>query len=63
MTVGMFVIGLLIWRESGAAYRSENIQERDISDMQYHGMDRHRGEWPYAPICGCNWDYDGPTID
>ncbi|GFV37273.1 transposable element Tc1 transposase [Trichonephila clavipes] len=32
----------LIWRESGTAYRPENIQEkRSISDMQYHGVGRH----------------------
>ncbi|GFV26753.1 transposable element Tcb2 transposase [Trichonephila clavipes] len=29
----------LIWRESGTAYRPENIQQKDrISDMQYHGV-------------------------
>ncbi|GFU93147.1 transposable element Tcb1 transposase [Trichonephila clavipes] len=51
----------LIWRESGTAYRPENIQEkRPISDMQYHGVGRHHDEWPHAPTCGCEWDYDGP---
>ncbi|GFW77096.1 transposable element Tcb2 transposase [Trichonephila clavipes] len=28
-----------------------------ISDMQYHGVGRH--QWPHAPTCGCEWDYDG----
>ncbi|GFV92927.1 uncharacterized protein TNCV_1693201 [Trichonephila clavipes] len=31
--------------------------------MQYHGVDRHHDQWPHAPTCGCEWDYDGPTID
>ncbi|GFW70319.1 hypothetical protein TNCV_5131451 [Trichonephila clavipes] len=53
----------LIWRESGTAYRPENIQEKDlISDMPYHGVGRHHDQWPHAPTCGCEWDYDGPTI-
>ncbi|GFW12381.1 transposable element Tcb2 transposase [Trichonephila clavipes] len=30
-----------------------------ISDMQYHGVGRHRDQWPHAPTCGCEWDYDG----
>ncbi|GFY28427.1 transposable element Tcb1 transposase [Trichonephila clavipes] len=34
-----------------------------ISDMQYHGVGRHHDQWPHAPTCGCEWDYDGPTID
>ncbi|GFX99614.1 HTH_Tnp_Tc3_2 domain-containing protein [Trichonephila clavipes] len=33
-----------------------------ISDMQYHGVGRHHDKWPHAPTCGCEWDYDGPTI-
>ncbi|GFT12867.1 transposable element Tcb1 transposase [Trichonephila clavipes] len=33
-----------------------------ISDMQYHGVGRHHDQWPHAPTCGCEWDYDGPTI-
>ncbi|GFU73633.1 hypothetical protein TNCV_996271 [Trichonephila clavipes] len=33
-----------------------------ISDMQYHGVGRHHDLWPHAPTCGCEWDYDGPTI-
>ncbi|GFY23224.1 hypothetical protein TNCV_3764631 [Trichonephila clavipes] len=50
-------------RLSGTAYRPENIQEkRQISDMQYHGVDRHHDQWLHAPTCGCEWDYDGPTI-
>ncbi|GFX08030.1 transposable element Tcb2 transposase [Trichonephila clavipes] len=49
-----------IWRESGTAYRPENIQEkRPISDMQYHGVGRHHDQWPHAPTWGCEWDYDG----
>ncbi|GFW53671.1 transposable element Tc1 transposase [Trichonephila clavipes] len=53
----------LIWRESGTAYRPENIQEKGpISDMQYHGVGRHHDQWPHAPTCGCEWDYDGSTI-
>ncbi|GFW11322.1 transposable element Tcb1 transposase [Trichonephila clavipes] len=47
----------LIWRESGTAYRPENIQEKD----QYHGVGRHHDQWPHAATCGCEWDYDGPT--
>ncbi|GFU86606.1 hypothetical protein TNCV_4986431 [Trichonephila clavipes] len=27
--------------------------------MQYHGVGRHHDQ--YAPTCGCEWDYDGPT--
>ncbi|GFU57062.1 transposable element Tc1 transposase [Trichonephila clavipes] len=30
--------------------------------MQYHGVGRHHDQWPHAPTCGCEWDYDGPTI-
>ncbi|GFU96090.1 hypothetical protein TNCV_3483821 [Trichonephila clavipes] len=30
--------------------------------MQYHGVGRHHDERPHAPTCGCEWDYDGPTI-
>ncbi|GFT71031.1 transposable element Tcb2 transposase [Trichonephila clavipes] len=30
-----------------------------ISDMQYHGVGRHHDQWPHAPTCGCEWDYDG----
>ncbi|GFV12541.1 transposable element Tcb1 transposase [Trichonephila clavipes] len=33
-----------------------------ISGMQYHGVGRHHDQWPHAPTCGCEWDYDGPTI-
>ncbi|GFT13283.1 hypothetical protein TNCV_1306601 [Trichonephila clavipes] len=53
----------LIWRESGTAYRPENIQEKDrYPTYQYHGVGRHHDQWPHAPTCGCEWDYDGPTI-
>ncbi|GFT04520.1 hypothetical protein TNCV_1930271 [Trichonephila clavipes] len=27
--------------------------------MQYHGVGRHHDQWPQAPTCGCEWDYDG----
>ncbi|GFX90749.1 hypothetical protein TNCV_3165801 [Trichonephila clavipes] len=52
-----------IWRESGTAYRPENIQKK--------GPDiRHAVTWwagimingMHAPTCGCEWDYEGPTI-
>ncbi|GFW18819.1 transposable element Tcb1 transposase [Trichonephila clavipes] len=33
-----------------------------ISDMQYRGVGRHHDQWPHVPTCGCEWDYDGPTI-
>ncbi|GFU96031.1 hypothetical protein TNCV_4183511 [Trichonephila clavipes] len=53
----------LIWRESGTAYRPENIQEKDryptCSIMVWAGIminGRTR------TTCGCEWDYDGPTI-
>ncbi|GFY18758.1 retrovirus-related Pol polyprotein from transposon 297 [Trichonephila clavipes] len=54
----------LIWRKRGTAYRPENIQEKDRYPtlMQYHGVGRHHDQWPHAPTCGCEWDYDGPTI-
>ncbi|GFU11935.1 hypothetical protein TNCV_1484021 [Trichonephila clavipes] len=53
----------LIWRESGTAYRPEKYPGKGpISDMQYHGVGRHHDQWPHAPTCGCEWDYDGPTI-
>ncbi|GFU55646.1 general transcription factor II-I repeat domain-containing protein 2 [Trichonephila clavipes] len=26
--------------------------------MQYHGVGRHHNQWPHAPTCGCEWDYD-----
>ncbi|GFW47534.1 transposable element Tc1 transposase [Trichonephila clavipes] len=31
--------------------------------MQYHGVGRHHDQWPHAPTCGCEWDYDGRYID
>ncbi|GFU71393.1 hypothetical protein TNCV_2584641 [Trichonephila clavipes] len=31
-----------------------------ISDMQYHGCaGQYHDQWPHAPTCGCEWDYDG----
>ncbi|GFV07926.1 transposable element Tcb1 transposase [Trichonephila clavipes] len=51
----------LIWRESGTASR-KYPGKGPISDMQYHGVGRHHDQWPHAPTCGCEWDYDGPTI-
>ncbi|GFT41381.1 transposable element Tc1 transposase [Trichonephila clavipes] len=38
------------------------FSDESISDMQYHGVGRHHAQWPHAPTCGCEWDYDGPTI-
>ncbi|GFU88593.1 hypothetical protein TNCV_4442701 [Trichonephila clavipes] len=52
----------LIWRESGTAYRQKISGKGPISDMQYHGVGRHHDQWPHAPTCNCEWDYDGPTI-
>ncbi|GFT39267.1 hypothetical protein TNCV_2421961 [Trichonephila clavipes] len=53
----------LIWRESGTAYRPEKYPGKGpVSDMQYHGVGRHHDQWPHAPTCGCEWDYDGTTI-
>ncbi|GFW96809.1 transposable element Tcb1 transposase [Trichonephila clavipes] len=53
----------LIWRESGTAYRAENIQEKDrYPTCSIIGVGRHHDQWPHAPTCGCEWDYDGPTI-
>ena len=33
-----------------------------ISDMQCHGMSRHHDQWPHAPTCVCDWDYNRPMI-
>ncbi|GFV01005.1 hypothetical protein TNCV_1078991 [Trichonephila clavipes] len=52
----------LIWRERGTAYRQKISRKGPISDMQYHGVGRHHDQWQHAPTCGCEWDYDGPTI-
>ncbi|GFT70387.1 transposable element Tcb1 transposase [Trichonephila clavipes] len=53
----------LIWRESGTAYRPENIEEKNryptCSIMVWAGI-MINGRT--APTCGCEWDYDGPTI-
>ncbi|GFT58831.1 hypothetical protein TNCV_184881 [Trichonephila clavipes] len=47
-----------LWRESGTAYRPENIQEKDrYPTCSWAGID----QWPHAPTCGCEL-YDGPTI-
>ncbi|GFU84745.1 hypothetical protein TNCV_2126861 [Trichonephila clavipes] len=27
--------------------------------MQYHGVGQRHDQWPHAPTCGCEWDYDG----
>ncbi|GFU93996.1 hypothetical protein TNCV_1056411 [Trichonephila clavipes] len=48
-------------RESGTAYRQKIPGKGPISDMQYHGGAGIM-MWPHAPTCGCEWDYDGPTI-
>ncbi|GFV26356.1 transposable element Tcb2 transposase [Trichonephila clavipes] len=51
----------LIWRESGTAYRPENIREKDryptCSIMVWAGI-MINGQ--HGPTCGCEWDYDGP---
>ncbi|GFV52103.1 transposable element Tcb1 transposase [Trichonephila clavipes] len=52
----------LIWRESGTAYRPENMQEKDRYPTCSIMVGRHHDQWPHAPTCGCEWDYDGPTI-
>ncbi|GFV31836.1 hypothetical protein TNCV_2708431 [Trichonephila clavipes] len=47
-------------RESGTAYRPETDPGKGpTSDMQYHGVGRDHEQWPHAPTCGCDWDYDG----
>ncbi|GFX66045.1 transposable element Tcb2 transposase [Trichonephila clavipes] len=30
-----------------------------ISDLRYHGVGRHHDQWPHAPTCVCEWDYEG----
>ncbi|GFV31820.1 transposable element Tcb1 transposase [Trichonephila clavipes] len=52
----------LIWRESGTAYRPETIQEKDQYPTCSIMVGRDHEQWPHAPTCGCDWDYDGPTI-
>ncbi|GFU26205.1 hypothetical protein TNCV_5106331 [Trichonephila clavipes] len=52
----------LIWREIGTLSSRKYPGKGPISDMQYHGVGRHHDQWPHAPTCGCEWDYDGPTI-
>ncbi|GFT22148.1 transposable element Tcb2 transposase [Trichonephila clavipes] len=53
----------LIWRESGTAYRPENIQEKDryptCSIMVWTGI-MINGRTRLHVVC--EWDYDGPTI-
>ncbi|GFU40157.1 hypothetical protein TNCV_5092931 [Trichonephila clavipes] len=48
------VVSILRW--------TEQDWKGPISDMQYHGVGRHHDQWPHAPTCGGEWDYDGPTI-
>ncbi|GFX57273.1 transposable element Tcb2 transposase [Trichonephila clavipes] len=52
----------LIWRESGTAYRPENIQENTDIRHAVSWCGPAHDEWPHAPTCGCEWNYDGPTI-
>ncbi|GFX17680.1 transposable element Tcb1 transposase [Trichonephila clavipes] len=52
----------LIWRESGTAYRPENIKKRTDIRHAVSWVGRHHDQWPHARTCGCEWDYDGPTI-
>ncbi|GFV07767.1 hypothetical protein TNCV_3776141 [Trichonephila clavipes] len=53
----------LIWRESGTAYRPENIQEKDryptCSIMVWAGI-MINGRTRLHVVA--EWDYDGPTI-
>ncbi|GFV70088.1 uncharacterized protein TNCV_4411301 [Trichonephila clavipes] len=52
----------LIWREWYCLSSRKYPRKGPISDMQYHGVGRHHDQWPHSPTCGCEWDYDGPTI-
>ncbi|GFX12585.1 transposable element Tcb1 transposase [Trichonephila clavipes] len=53
----------LIWRESGTFIVQKISRKRtDIRHFFYHGVGRHHDQWPHAPTCGCEWDYDEPTI-
>ncbi|GFX51907.1 transposable element Tcb1 transposase [Trichonephila clavipes] len=53
----------LIWRKEWYCLSSRKYTGKGpISDMQYHGVGQHHDQWPHAPTCGCEWDYDGPTI-
>ncbi|GFU56605.1 hypothetical protein TNCV_2700701 [Trichonephila clavipes] len=53
----------LIWRESGTAYRPEKYPGKG-PDIRHavSWCGRHHDQWSHAPTCGCEWDYDGPTI-
>ncbi|GFX68735.1 transposable element Tc1 transposase [Trichonephila clavipes] len=52
----------LIWREWYCLSSKKYPGKGPISGMQYHGVGRHHDQWPHAPTCGGEWDYDGPTI-
>ncbi|GFU87991.1 hypothetical protein TNCV_1335601 [Trichonephila clavipes] len=52
----------LIWREWYCLSSRKYPGKGPISDMQYHGVGRQHDQGPHAPTCGCEWDYDGPTI-
>ncbi|GFX99664.1 transposable element Tc1 transposase [Trichonephila clavipes] len=52
----------LIWREWYCLSSRKYPGKGPISDMQYHCVSQHHDQWPHAPTCGCEWDYDGPTI-
>ncbi|GFW90665.1 transposable element Tcb1 transposase [Trichonephila clavipes] len=52
----------LIWREWYCLSSRKYTGKQPISDKQYHGVGRHHDQWPHAPSCGCEWDYDGLTI-
>ncbi|GFU46948.1 hypothetical protein TNCV_4269231 [Trichonephila clavipes] len=45
----------LIWRESGTAYRPENIQEADIRHAVSWCGAGASDQWPHAPTCSCEW--------
>ncbi|GFV04835.1 transposable element Tcb2 transposase, partial [Trichonephila clavipes] len=48
----------LIWRESGTAYRPENIRKRTDIRHAVHGVGHH-DQWPHAPTCCCEWTMTG----
>ncbi|GFV11838.1 hypothetical protein TNCV_3686161 [Trichonephila clavipes] len=49
----------LIWRESGTAYRPENIQEKDGYPTCSTRCGLASAITAARATCGCEWDYDG----
>ncbi|GFS88975.1 hypothetical protein TNCV_5038191 [Trichonephila clavipes] len=43
---------------SGEADLPKNCCQTTDIDKQYSGVGRHHKQWPHAPTCGCEWDYD-----